>query len=839
MTRTAVSITKTYLVLILSSCLWLIGSPVRANNLLLVDHYSDDFSYGKLITDSNAHSLMWVDKAFPVEKPHLIRHEVQGEPGLLFKAFGDDPATLGYHLPVDQQMTVREASWIVEVNLDVRLSINRDPAHPVMGYLVYKVSQDGVTWSDPSPLKHGQNQLSLGLLNEARYLGLLGSNASLMSLDIDIYQPPATILVPEHFSTIQKAIDVANHGDRILVADDRYYGEGNTRLDFRGKSILVMSAGGPENCILDGENRHQGVLFQNGESRDAVLDGFTITRCQGPKGAGILCSGASPTISNCVIDACRATGVSEPGRGGGLYVEAGHPVVKNCVFQSNAAGSAGPGGQGGAICVAGDASIDVLGTVFFQNEMSQPGQVDSGGGAVYLMPVTDTLARARFSQCLFYENSTVAHGGAFYLARSSFNLNNCTLVNNAADGTGGGIFVDYAHPLEPTGLVGNSILWSNLPEDLYKTPNVPAATMAIQYSNLGQVWEGDGNLSEDPLFADAAHHDFHLLSYTGRYMNSGQWQYDVLTSPCVDAGDPIANIAAERTPHGRRLNMGAYGGTAQASRGSGALIFHVDVNDGSDSNLGFSEDQALESIRQAVDMARDGDYVLVWPGVYHEEISYAGKAITIQSAADAAMVKAPEGYAFSFNQGEGHDSVLRNFILAGCPTGGIFCEVSSPTIHNMTLVNNRIGINGEENTNPDISNCIFWNNTDGDAVGCVANYSCLFSQDGTDNIWRNPQFADYSGSEPDYHLRSKYGRYWPDHKVWIVDETSSPCLDRGKAGIYPFQEPRYNGSRLNQGAYGGTGYASMSPPHNPADINADGTVDFLDFAEFAESWLLQ
>ena len=71
-----------------------------------------------------------------------------------------------------------------------------------------------------------------------------------------------------------------------------------------------------------------------------------------------------------------------------------------------------------------------------------------------------------------------------------------------------------------------------------------------------------------------------------------------------------------------------------------------------------------------------------------------------------------------------------------------------------------------------------------------------------------------------------------------MDKISSPCLDRGAPGVYPFEEPLFNGAILNQGAYAGTGYASMSSPHNPADINGDGLVDFLDFAVFAESWLL-
>ena len=42
-------------------------------------------------------------------------------------------------------------------------------------------------------------------------------------------------------------------------------------------------------------------------------------------------------------------------------------------------------------------------------------------------------------------------------------------------------------------------------------------------------------------------------------------------SPCIDAGDPCSVYSAELWPHGKRINMGAYGGTAEASRGCGSI----------------------------------------------------------------------------------------------------------------------------------------------------------------------------------------------------------------------------------------------------------------------------
>jgi hypothetical protein len=47
-----------------------------------------------------------------------------------------------------------------------------------------------------------------------------------------------------------------------------------------------------------------------------------------------------------------------------------------------------------------------------------------------------------------------------------------------------------------------------------------------------------------------------------------------VTSPCIDAGDPASACGNEPIPNGGRINMGAYGNTAQASKScvSGTVI---------------------------------------------------------------------------------------------------------------------------------------------------------------------------------------------------------------------------------------------------------------------------
>jgi hypothetical protein len=257
--------------------------------------------------------------------------------------------------------------------------------------------------------------------------------------------------------------------------------------------------------------------------------------------------------------------------------------------------------------------------------------------------------------------------------------------------------------------------------------------------------------------------------------------------------------------------MGAFGGTREASKGFESTFYHVDAGMGRDTNSGLSHERALKTLRKALEKAVNGDTILVWPGVYTEELNFNRKAITIQSAADAAVVRAPSAYAFSFYSAESTQSVLRNLIITGCPQGAIYCNGASPTLENLTIVGNSFGINCESGASPRITNCIFWSNTYGSLYGCEARYSCIEGAKpdaASGNISQDPLFADPRNG--DYHLLSRYGRYEPYTDRWWNDTQTSPCIDRGNPADGPRAERSPNGGRINMGAYGGTPYASMS-----------------------------
>jgi len=88
------------------------------------------------------------------------------------------------------------------------------------------------------------------------------------------------------------------------------------------------------------------------------------------------------------------------------------------------------------------------------------------------------------------------------------------------------------------------------------------------------VW-GNGNIDVDPCFVDPGYWDndlwvdgdYHLKSKAGRYDAAIQsWVYDDVTSPCIDAGNPVSPVGTEPFCNGGIVNMGAYGGTAEASK---------------------------------------------------------------------------------------------------------------------------------------------------------------------------------------------------------------------------------------------------------------------------------
>jgi hypothetical protein len=121
----------------------------------------------------------------------------------------------------------------------------------------------------------------------------------------------------------------------------------------------------------------------------------------------------------------------------------------------------------------------------------------------------------------------------------------------------------------------------------------------------------------------------------------------------------------------------------------------------SDADEDGTPEHPYDTILEAIDAVGDSDIVLVYPGLYKEEINFSGKNITVtgfnpdepNAARSYPILDAGyNGTAVVFGNGEGPDCTLEGFVITrgmGDMAGAISCIGSSPKISNCLIVGNR------------------------------------------------------------------------------------------------------------------------------------------------------
>ncbi|MFP4460214.1 MAG: C10 family peptidase [Candidatus Zixiibacteriota bacterium] len=266
-------------------------------------------------------------------------------------------------------------------------------------------------------------------------------NGAIVNITKPRYQ---RIRVPSiELATIEEAIEEAWPGDTIIISDGRYSLSGFKNIDFGALRIFLKSQNGPLACTLDcaasRDEPAQAFIFQWGESRDAVLDGFTITNAYTDTMGAIQIYKSSPTIRNCIF-----TNNSTNGQGGAIYAYHAYPRFENCIFQNNSARN------GGAFMLR-KSDAEIINCNIMDNTASF-------GGSIYLQNSSD----AKILNCILWGNFAESYGNEIF-------------INNIRGGD-----VSWPH-------IGNSIIdiFGNFIED-----------------DAGELVFDTGNLSIDPDLLD-------------------------------------------------------------------------------------------------------------------------------------------------------------------------------------------------------------------------------------------------------------------------------------------------------------------------------------------------
>jgi parallel beta-helix repeat protein/predicted outer membrane repeat protein len=186
------------------------------------------------------------------------------------------------------------------------------------------------------------------------------------------------------------------------------------------------------------------------------------------------------------------------------------PTLTNCAFTDNSST------EGGGIYNSSGVHT-LVNCTFMGNSASED------GGAL----CTLALNRVILTNCALIDNQADGNGGGMYILENTGSLTNCTFNKNTAHGRGGGIYV--LGGINPR--VANCIFWGNIDSAGIGRTSQICGSPHVTYSDVQGGWSGAGNIDAEPTFVRGPL-GFYYLSQTA----AGQ----SMQSPCVDTGSDYA-----------------------------------------------------------------------------------------------------------------------------------------------------------------------------------------------------------------------------------------------------------------------------------------------------------
>lgn len=433
--------------------------------------------------------------------------------------------------------------------------------------------------------------------------------ASTSYVDSASLNDPGSGTFEDPFRRIQTAIDNSTSGDIVEIRPGVYSGDGNYNLDPNGKSIIIRSVKPGykwfvSNTVIDPNGAGRSFYIHSGEDANCVISGLTIKNGYiNGLGAGIYCQNSSPVISQCVISSnlavwnggglfirdsniivyrCIISDNSTTYSGGGAVIWGGKPTFKNCIIRNNRTIN----GSGAGISSAYGAEVQITNCTMTANSATKGGAVFASGGDVNIL---NTISWANIApdgtelgieeeagqMGLISVNYTDIEGGpsAVYDPCSGLDWGQGNINSDPC-------FISFDPNSDPNlwdlHLQSEDGRWNPI---FYKIDlNQNGIINLVEFAKIAGVWLEQGNLPED-LNNNGMVDWSDLVLLTQYYLASSfedGWVPDANTSPCIDAGDPNSDWSAEPWPNVNRINMGAYGGTAQASKSGNIADLNID-----------------------------------------------------------------------------------------------------------------------------------------------------------------------------------------------------------------------------------------------------------------------